>query len=357
MKLAIHFGAGNIGRGFIAPVLQENNYEVVFVDVNKELIEQINLLQRYKVTSISLNASSDIFVKNISGLLLDDEEFLNEKLAQADLITTSVGPKFVKDIFNLVSSTKTEKIQTFIAFENMYRASTSNSIESGLSKLVLIDAVVDKIVPPQNITSLDVIVEEYGSIILDNNVNTKPLNESKIVSYSNYEHEFYKKLWLLNGLHLKLAYFGLSRNIKYIHEILNNQEGLDFAERAIDSLSKAYSLFSNSTEDLKDFKQTILNRFSMPEIQDEVTRIARNPQIKFSKDERFERPLRLLISADQDVDTFKSIIDIIFESDFEQVDGFLDFKNSQLSNDKNYFYNEFWNVDNYSEKYIQALGN
>ena len=357
MKLAIHFGAGNIGRGFIAPILQENNYEVVFVDVNKELIEQINLLQRYKVKSISLNASSDIFVKNISGLLLDDEEFLNEKLAKADLITTSVGPKFVKDIFNLVSSTKTEKIQTFIAFENMYRASTSNSTESGLSKLVLIDAVVDKIVPPQNITSLDVIVEEYGSIILDNNVNTKPLNESKIVSYSNYEHEFYKKLWLLNGLHLKLAYFGLSRNIKYIHEILNNQEGLDFAERAIDSLSKAYSLFSNSTEDLKDFKQTILNRFSMPEIQDEVTRIARNPQIKFSKDERFERPLRLLISADEDVETFKKIIDIIFESDFEQVDGFIDFKNSQLSNDKNHFYNEFWNVDNYSEKYIQALGN
>ena len=357
MKLAIHFGAGNIGRGFIAPVLQENNYEVVFVDVNKELIEQINLLQRYKVKSISLNASSDIFVKNISGLLLDDEELLNKKLAQADLITTSVGPKFVKDIFNLVSSTKTEKIQTFIAFENMYRASTSNSTESGLSKLVLIDAVVDKIVPPQNITSLDVIVEEYGSIILDNNVNTKPLNESKIVSYSNYEHEFYKKLWLLNGLHLKLAYFGLSRNIKYIHEILSNQEGLDFAERAIDSLSKAYSLFSNSTEDLKDFKQTILNRFSMPEIQDEVTRIARNPQIKFSKDERFERPLRLLISADEDVETFKKIIDIIFESDFEQVDGFIDFKNSQLSNDKNHFYNEFWNVDNYSEKYIQALGN
>ena len=357
MKLAIHFGAGNIGRGFIAPVLQENNYEVVFVDVNKELIEQINLLQCYKVRSISLNASSDIFVKNISGLLLDDEEFLNEKLAKADLITTSVGPKFVKDIFNLVSSTKTEKIQTFIAFENMYRASTSNLTESGLSTLVLIDAVVDKIVPPQNITSLDVIVEEYGSIILDNNVNTKPLNESKIVSYSNYEHEFYKKLWLLNGLHLKLAYFGLSRNIKYIHEILSNQEGLDFAERAIDSLSKAYSLFSNSTEDLKDFKQTILNRFSMPEIQDEVTRIARNPQIKFSKDERFERPLRLLISADEDVETFKNIIDIIFESDFEQVDGFLDFKNSQLSNDKNHFYNEFWNVDNYSEKYIQALGN
>ena len=101
------------------------------------------------------------------------------------MITTSVGPKFVKDIFNLVSNIK-PKTQPFIAFENMYRASTSNSNEKSLSQLVLIDAVVDKIVPPQNTTSLDVTVEEYGSIVLDESKDIKPLNESKVVSYRNY---------------------------------------------------------------------------------------------------------------------------------------------------------------------------
>ena len=136
MKLAIHFGAGNIGRGFIAPVLQDNNYEVIFVDVNKQLIEQINLLKEYKVSSISLNSSTDLLVENISGLLLEDKAPLFEKIAQADLITTSVGPKFVKDIFDLVSNVKTEKTQSFIAFENMYRASTSNSNEKSLSCLL-----------------------------------------------------------------------------------------------------------------------------------------------------------------------------------------------------------------------------
>ena len=55
MKLAVHFGAGNIGRGFIAPTLQANNYEVIFVDVNTDLIEQINSEGQYSIKSLSLD--------------------------------------------------------------------------------------------------------------------------------------------------------------------------------------------------------------------------------------------------------------------------------------------------------------
>ena len=63
MKKAVHFGAGNIGRGFIAPVLQENEYEVIFVDINNELIQQINNLNQYNVTSLSLENSTNKIVE------------------------------------------------------------------------------------------------------------------------------------------------------------------------------------------------------------------------------------------------------------------------------------------------------
>ena len=42
-KKALHFGAGNIGRGFICPELQNNDFEVIFADVNQELVDQINI--------------------------------------------------------------------------------------------------------------------------------------------------------------------------------------------------------------------------------------------------------------------------------------------------------------------------
>jgi mannitol-1-phosphate 5-dehydrogenase len=47
--LAIHFGAGNIGRGFIGPILVESGYHVVFADVDKGIIDKLNQDQHYEV--------------------------------------------------------------------------------------------------------------------------------------------------------------------------------------------------------------------------------------------------------------------------------------------------------------------
>ena len=59
MKTAIQFGAGNIGRGFIGAVLSKSGYQVVFADVNKEIVDRINADGQYTV-HIKDDESEDI---------------------------------------------------------------------------------------------------------------------------------------------------------------------------------------------------------------------------------------------------------------------------------------------------------
>ena len=46
---AVHFGAGNIGRGFIGQLLHQNGFEICFVDTNAELIQQLNQDGGYRI--------------------------------------------------------------------------------------------------------------------------------------------------------------------------------------------------------------------------------------------------------------------------------------------------------------------
>ena len=80
MNLAVHFGAGNIGRGFIAPTLQANNYKVIFIDVNKNLIKQINDKGSYTVKSLDIYGSSEEKIENVEAIDLTDQEKVRNAL-------------------------------------------------------------------------------------------------------------------------------------------------------------------------------------------------------------------------------------------------------------------------------------
>ena len=123
-KLAVHFGAGNIGRGFIAPVLQDNRFEVTFVDVDSLLISKLNSVNQYKVSNFLNTKENTLLVENFSGIELNNLTDLELALSKADLITTSVGPNHLISVINSMANVDFEKSPVFVAFENKYRASS-----------------------------------------------------------------------------------------------------------------------------------------------------------------------------------------------------------------------------------------
>jgi mannitol-1-phosphate/altronate dehydrogenase len=88
---AIHFGAGNIGRGFIAPLLSGSGYTVVFADVDKHLIDMLNEEHHYDVHVLDQETRT-FAVQDVMGVLSTTEDIVRAIAdPNAHVVTTAVG--------------------------------------------------------------------------------------------------------------------------------------------------------------------------------------------------------------------------------------------------------------------------
>lgn len=183
--LAVHFGAGNIGRGFIGLLLNEAGYHTTFVDVNKEIVDLLNERNEYKVV-LAAESKNEVIVSDVSALnSMTEPEKVIEAIAKADLITTAVGPNILPIIAKLLAKGLQERVKSnksplnVIACENLIGGSTLlkkhvyeqiDETEKGMFDqwFAFPDAAVDRIVPNQvNDDKLLVMVEPYYEWVVD----------------------------------------------------------------------------------------------------------------------------------------------------------------------------------------------
>lgn len=163
MPKVIHFGAGKIGRGFIGAVLNEAGHDVVFADVDKDIIDQINAAKEYTLHIIDRDSCS----RHITGVSAIDStsEELPVLIAEADLITTAVSLKVLPYIAPAIAAgIKTRSAignvspLNIICCENGIRATSTlkqsvtekldaQTLEWMDGKVGFADSSVDRIVP------------------------------------------------------------------------------------------------------------------------------------------------------------------------------------------------------------------
>ena len=125
--LAVHFGAGNIGRGFIGALLSRSGYEVCFVDIQGRLVETIRERRAYKVHLLE-EEDNRIDVNHVTALNSSgpNRERVIEAVAGADLVTTAVGPSVLKSVAPILTDGLCLRLEqdggplNVIACENMF---------------------------------------------------------------------------------------------------------------------------------------------------------------------------------------------------------------------------------------------
>lgn len=308
---SLHFGAGNIGRGFIGLILSRNGFEVTFADVAEELIREIKEKGEYTVIMAD-EKGEKLQVEGVKGINSKTEpEKLKEAIMESDIITTAVGPSILTIIAkNMVSGIKArlaeDEITPFsiIACENAVGATAilKKALYDELSEVEKLKAnryigfpnsAVDRIVPLQsNENMLDVQVEPFFEWVVEKGEIKGDLLSIEGVHYvEDLAPYIERKLFTVNTGHGATAYFGMAKGYKTVLEAISDPE----IERNVRGVLSETSYYITKTygfdeDEHQAYVDKIISRFKNPDISDELVRVGRSPLRKMSRKDRFVSP-------------------------------------------------------------------
>lgn len=308
---ALHFGAGNIGRGFIGLLLNKAGYDVCFADVNKDVIDELNKRGEYTV-GVADESQQLIEVKGVRGVISTDQPTMIQEIVSSDLITTAVGPNVLRLIAPTIAAGILARREAgvttplhIIACENMVGGSTilKGHVDEQLDAdtqawanqhVAYPDSAVDRIVPNQHHDDiLRVDVEPFFEWVID---ETKLIGDYlPRVEGATYVQDLTpfieRKLFTVNTGHAISAYLGYQAGIKTIEEAVKDEEIRSVARRALgETGALLVAKYDLDPEEHNRYIEKILSRFANKYLEDQVVRIGRSPLRKLGRNDRFVSP-------------------------------------------------------------------
>ncbi|USD67350.1 mannitol-1-phosphate 5-dehydrogenase [Vibrio sp. SCSIO 43136] len=312
MKNAVHFGAGNIGRGFIGKLLADADVEVTFADVDAPLVDQLSHKQEYKVKVVGTECHIDT-VNHVTAVNSASEDVI-DRIVKTDMVTTAVGPNVLDIIAKTIATGITKRFEAgnnaplnIIACENMVRGTThlkgevykhlDESLHQKTDELVgFVDSAVDRIVPPAeaaNDDPLEVTVESFSEWIVDEQQFKGEIPEIEGMEKTNNLMAFVeRKLFTLNTGHCITAYLGCLKGHRTIREAIEDPAIQAEVKQAMMESGEVLIRRYGFDRDMHNaYIEKILGRFANPFLVDEVDRVGRQPLRKLGANDRLVKPL------------------------------------------------------------------
>jgi mannitol-1-phosphate 5-dehydrogenase len=313
---AVHFGAGNIGRGFVGKLLADSGYEVVFADVADALIDALAAAGSYRVIEIGAGGRTDTVTNFRAINSRTDEGLLIEEIATADIVTTAVGPRVLPFVAPVIAHGIQRRIEigddviegdnrlAVFACENAINATDDLAalIRAGLPEaeadaldatVVFANTAIDRIVPAQAPDAgLDVSLEPFFEWVIERApFSGRPPDIVGVHWVDDLAPFIERKLFTVNTGHATAAYHGFVRGIAGITEAITDPGIRAEVEAAIaETRALLVAKFGLDVDEQREYGAKILVRLSNPELPDTVVRVGRAPLRKLSRAERFIGP-------------------------------------------------------------------
>ena len=297
-KSAVQFGAGSIGRGFVAQILHASGYDVIFADVDDEIIAKLQSTPSYHVREVGEEPRTSIVdgYRAINSRTHEDE--VVAAIANADIVTTAVGEhilQFIAPAIALGLRARSDKRNnlTVIACE----AGGTDILAAEVRKhapahnAVFANCAIDRIVPQQE-GGLDVTIESYFEWAVERAPFKGNLPEIVGVTWvDDLAPHIERTLFTVKAAEAAAAYRGHDRGRVSIREALATAE-LQAEIRAMLAETMALLVAKQAFDphEQRAFIEKTIARISNPQLPNTCERVGRNPMRKLSRNERFIGP-------------------------------------------------------------------
>jgi mannitol-1-phosphate 5-dehydrogenase len=315
-RKAVQFGAGNIGRGFIAQLFHESGFEVVFVDVVPEVLQALNARHDYTIHIVGPGAQ-DVPIRNVRAVDGRDQAAVATEIAEAEIVCTAVGAGALPHIApNLAAGLRLRDEQrggplNVLICENLHNADAhlralvagalpAEDRDAMLAKTGFVQAVVSRMVPLQTAEDnggdlLAIRVEAYKRLPVDAGAVVGQLPKiAGVEPVSNFAAHEERKLYAHNCAHATLGYLGYHKGIEYGYQALAEPEIRLILDQVLDETGTALiRKHGFDPVEYAAYSADLLTRFENEELGDTCFRLARDPVRKLAPGDRLMGAARL----------------------------------------------------------------
>jgi mannitol-1-phosphate 5-dehydrogenase len=319
-KKILIFGAGRIGRSFIGQLFSSAGYRVVFVDVDRALIDRLNTRGSYPVVirdSRMPEEEKTITVTGIEALHAEEEEKIMAQIENADVLATSVGKNGLSGLAGILDKGIRSRYHKFpgqpidiILAENVRDAGEflhSALLERGAAYPVsdyvgLVETSIGKMVPIMTreqmaADPLAIHAEPYNTLILDGKAFKNPVPAVPGLSpKDNMKAWVDRKIFIHNMGHATLAYQANFHHpdLVYTWEAL---ELPDLHQRTRKTMLQSAAVLQRmypdefSHKQLEEHTDDLLMRFANRALGDTIFRVGCDLPRKLGRDDRLLVPI------------------------------------------------------------------